>query len=940
MIYDFTGGLVAFSIRDSDGAKVGFVRHGAYPKLHVATLTGDEEISRSNLQVVDTLAKVALHVDGERPQNERVRYAFIDGELAIESFVPVMGEAFNPKNGKQEFRQLGAVVSVQPLGQSFIDYLASLTDLKINIFTSHGLSVGDLSDYRTLDWTALKADSSTKINEINVGGKGYYQVLLPLYAGAQQIGVIAALNSRETVEKYTWEMIYTLSLIALAGLLLSFPLVLYLANSIAHPITTLSRIFRRVAIDKNMSLHSEDVKQLEKQMHQPDELGVLTQSFMAMNDEVNEQIQEISEINASLEQTVAERTAELTAREQESRTLIENSPDTISRYDTGCRRLYVNPAFSALAEGGDAALLGKTPKEMPGGPNAELYETKLREAIASGTNLFFELSWIGKSGREIFSHIRLTPEFDTSGKVVSVLAIGRDIADLKQAEFLLNNSLAFNKSILDSSPSGIAVFKEEGLCIMANESYARTIGATVEIVLKQNFRESESWQHNGLLDLANQALLTGKTFRQDFEGITSFGKRVVLDCIFSTVTLAGRVHLLLITNDDSERAAAVSALNESMQLLAAKELAKTRFLAAAGHDLRQPLAAANLFIDALKFTGPSPEQDKIIQRLNVAMETFNGLLDALLNISKLDAGIIHPEFTPINVSELMIWLEESFAPLAAEKKIGFKLYFSMKESLVVHGDIGLIKSALMNLISNAIKFTARGAILISARRRGMNALFQVWDTGIGIEEANIEHIFDEFYQVNNPQRDRTSGLGLGLSIAKRALALLDSRVTCRSRLEHGAVFGFLLPLNLSRVDLEHQEIVSPAEMNESEAEFVCGKQFVIVEDDKLVAQAMVTLFEGMGGVVKQFHSAEDALHSKGIEDADYYIADFMLGGELSGVQFLQKLRLQRDKPTHAVVMTGDTSASTLHQAKQYDWPMIHKPATASKIILALRAQKN
>jgi len=114
-----------------------------------------------------------------------------------------------------------------------------------------------------------------------------------------------------------------------------------------------------------------------------------------------------------------------------------------------------------------------------------------------------------------------------------------------------------------------------------------------------------------------------------------------------------------------------------------------------------------------------------------------------------------------HVTEIIIWLEQNFAPIAREKKLGFKLYFAMKETLFVHSDIGLLKSALINLVANAIKYTSKGALLISARRRGGNVLFQVWDTGIGISEEYVEHIFDEFYQIGNSQRDRANGLGLG-----------------------------------------------------------------------------------------------------------------------------------------------------------------------------------
>lgn len=207
-------------------------------------------------------------------------------------------------------------------------------------------------------------------------------------------------------------------------------------------------------------------------------------------------------------------------------------------------------------------------------------------------------------------------------------AAGHEFRMRKQAEYKTRDLHMFNEAIFASSPSGIAVFMASGPCVMANEAYAKLIGGTVEEVLKQDFRHNASWKRNGLLDFANQAFEIGETIRRDIEGVTSFGRKVVVEGIFSPITISEVPHLLLIANDVSGRAAAERALNESMRKLEEKELAKTRFLAAAGHDLRQPVAAANLFVDALKLTEMTSHQDEIIKRLDQAMLTFNGLLDA------------------------------------------------------------------------------------------------------------------------------------------------------------------------------------------------------------------------------------------------------------------------------------------------------------------------
>lgn len=688
--------------------------------------------------------------------------------------------------------------------------------------------------------------------------------------------------------------------------------------------------------------------------------------------------------------------AQLADLEQESRSMIEYNPDSIARYDQNVRRIYVNPAFASMAEGGAAALLGKSPSESPGGKLAVAYETAVKKVFATGENSEVEFEWIGKNGRTVYSQIRMAAEYDSSGAIKSVLAVGRDISVLKKAE-MTEKMLTRTITLQSKSGSALVHAKSEQellneICQLAVESggylmawvgFAEFDAAkTVRPVAQSGYEEGYldhiniSWAENESgLGPTGTAIRTGTTVAlNDIQASTSMRlwreaaiQRGYRSCIALPLMIDGRaigsltiysvepeafggesVKLLEALANDlaygiltlrvrAERDAAEQALKKSIRKLEEKELAKTRFLAAAGHDLRQPLAAANLFIDALKVAKSPADLKQIFQRLDQSMETFNELLDALLNVSKLDAGMIKPEFAPINVAELFVWLEQNYSPLAFEKKIGFHLYFPMNERLVVDTDIGLLNSVMMNLISNAIKFTHNGAVLVSARRRGGNVLFQVWDTGIGIVEENIPYIFDEFYQVNNPQRDRTRGLGLGLSIAQRAIALLGGKIICRSRVGHGSVFDFFLPLaNVANKTLPQHSASTHTQNSAIDKDaFVRGKRFVVVEDDKLVAQALQDLLEYTGGEVTCFDNAEDALQYQDIQKTDYFIADYMLAGELNGIQFLNQLRQRMNKQVKAVLMTGDTSSSFIRHAVDCDWPVLHKPVNVTKLIAAL-----
>ena len=221
-------------------------------------------------------------------------------------------------------------------------------------------------------------------------------------------------------------------LIGFLGLLFSIAMAAIISRSISAPLKELMGKMRASGNLVNQT-PAEQGSSYPVDMKGQDELSRLAYSFAGLSDAVNQKIHEINDINASLENKVRERTTALAASEQESRTLIENSPDTIARYDLQCRRIYVNPVFGKLTEGGIAALLWKTPSESPGGPNAEIYEAKIKEVIASGENGQFELKWPGKDGKEHCSHIRLTAERDESGRVISILGVGRDITALNHS---------------------------------------------------------------------------------------------------------------------------------------------------------------------------------------------------------------------------------------------------------------------------------------------------------------------------------------------------------------------------------------------------------------------------------------------------------------------------------------------------------------------------
>lgn len=216
---------------------------------------------------------------------------------------------------------------------------------------------------------------------------------------------------------------------------------------------------------------------------------------------------------------------------------------------------------------------------------------------------------------------------------------------------------------------------------------------------------------------------------------------------------------------------------------------KSRFLAAASHDLRQPLQATRLFLEVLLLKLSEPQHLAIAEKALAALEASDGLLNTLLDISTLEAGIVTPEFIEFPVQRLLDRMANETAPQAAAKGLRFRC---VPCGAVVRSDPILLERIIRNLISNALRYTAGGGIVLGCRRRGGDVTIEVWDTGVGIPEDKLDAVFEDFFQIDNPSRDRTRGLGLGLSVVDRMALLLHHRVSVRSRVGKGSVFGVTL----------------------------------------------------------------------------------------------------------------------------------------------------
>lgn len=368
-------------------------------------------------------------------------------------------------------------------------------------------------------------------------------------------------------------------------------------------------------------------------------------------------------------------------------------------------------------------------------------------------------------------------------------------------------------------------------------------------------------------------------------------------------------------------------------LLERANKSKSRFLASASHDLRQPLAALMLFLEQLELEQQLSSQGKeVLEHSHQATTSLRSLLDSLLDISRLDGHAIKPKITPFAIQKLFDAMAEEFLPQAEQK--GIRLSFSPC-SAMVESDVILISQILRNLVSNAIRYTPSGRILVGCRHRHGMLAIEVHDTGIGIAEDQRSRIFEEFYQVNNPERDRQQGLGLGLSIVDRVVRLLGLKLTLSSRLGKGSAFVLTVPL--ARVP-DGDETPQAAMQPDKHLE-LRGKLIALIENEGGIRAGMQSLLQSWGCRVMIADSAASMIEQLDTvgEAVELIISDFGLRGAANGIDAIAAIRQRCGVELPALLFTGDISKETYAFARNAGVPILYKPANADSIRKAIAA---
>ncbi len=518
------------------------------------------------------------------------------------------------------------------------------------------------------------------------------------------------------------------------------------------------------------------------------ELIVLANGFNQMAG----QLQHEHEI---LEDLVASRIAALAASEREYRTLFENAPDAIARYDNECRCIYVNPAFGSLVEGGVNALLGKKPSEIPGEFSSEFYETHIKDVFESGQNTQLELKWSGKQGKKIYSQIRLTAERDLSGNIRSVLGVGRDITTLKLAEKILN---------------------------------------------EQNLE---------MIALRDEALAASQS--------------------------------------------------------------KSEFLANMSHEIRTPmnsiLGMAHL---ALAIDLP-PKAKNYLEKIHLSGLSLLGIIDEILDISKIGAGKLRLENGNFNLHELLENSKILFEEKIREKGLSFSFEIDHDLSFRLHGDAPRLGQVLINYIGNAVKFTERGAIAVRVKKvdensSGVLLRLEVQDSGIGISDDVKSKLFQPFQQADSSTTREYGGTGLGLAISRKLIELMpEGKVGVESVMGQGSTFWFSARLGLPVAEVH--ETPSETDTRHDYFETLKGARILLADDHPFNLEVAGDILENVGVIVSTAKNGKEVLELLKRNHFDCVLMDIQMP-VMDGFEATRLIRLDPVlAETLVIAMTANAS---------------------------------
>ncbi len=537
------------------------------------------------------------------------------------------------------------------------------------------------------------------------------------------------------------------------------------------------------------------------------------------------------------------------------------------------------------------------------------------------------LKGLRKDGRVFDAEIALTPV--QSGDELLVSSIVRDIsAD--------NSSEAYFRNVLESAPDAMVIIDHYGKIAIVNgraeQMFGHTredmLGKEIEYLLPDEFRDKHI-SHRAAY--AREPYLRPMGVGMDLRGKRKDGSLFPVEISLSPVTSATGTFVSSVIRDVSARKKMEQDLIAAREEAERANKANSAFLAAASHDLRQPVQALNLLTGALRRTAKDSLVLEMVESQQHSLDAMTNLLNSLLDISRLDAGAVEPEIEDFPIQRLIDRLSAEFSRQAIQKELAFN---ACDCEIVVRSDPNMLGEIIQNLVSNAIQYTDKGSVSLSCHENDGVLEIGITDTGIGIEADQIEQIFQEFHQIKTPGQDK-EGFGLGLAIVRRMADLLEHEVAVQSDPGKGSTFSVFMPI----VARPQATLETEGGASTEDAEVSATGLVILIEDDVQVANAWGLLLEAEGFRVATAASAKEARAIVEHLDAPpgLIISDFHLLDRSTGVEAVAEIRRYFDQIIPAFIVSGDTSKMVQEARSTENCAIMNKPVNTDHLLKVAKA---
>jgi two-component system CheB/CheR fusion protein len=672
---------------------------------------------------------------------------------------------------------------------------------------------------------------------------------------------------------------------------------------------------------RDLEIANEEQKAInEEAMSVNEEFQSTNEELETSKEELQSLNEELTALNSQLQETVEQQRA--TSNDLQN---ILNSTDVATLFlDADLNIRFFTPAakslFNVIASDVGRPIADLTRRFADGDLMADA-----RAVLASQAPIRREVK---DDGGGWFMRGMLPYRSDDSS-IEGVVITFAGISEIKAAEQEIKAARAYLDSIIATIRQPLVVLDEELRVISASSSFHRIFSVKPEDLIGRPLLAAGGHLNApALREFLASIQVRGATIN-DYEveiELPNVGRRAFLMSarVLREEPSAKRKILVAIV-DVTEVKREGKALEAAKSEAERANSGKSRFLAAASHDLRQPLQTISLLQGMLEKRVRDEASLKLVHRLDETVRAMSSMLDKLLDINQLEAGIVRPTIVDFPIKGLLDELRTEFTYHTATSGLDWRVAPS---SLIVRSDPRLLEQIIRNLLSNAVKYTTKGKLLLGCRRSGDKLRIEVWDTGPGIPELELQAIFEEFHQLDNPARERSKGLGLGLAIVQRLADLLGHKIDVRSRVGAGSVFTIEVPLGRPEaVDLPI------ASQNETQVSAASRGTILVVEDDPAVREMLQLLFDDEGHrtlVAADGHKALK-LAAEVTTVPNLIVADYNLPNGLNGLEIIARLQKQLQRAIPAIILTGDISTDSLREIAQHGCVHLNKPVRAKEL---------